>query len=446
MAWIVYAVVVLVISGIVGMHLGRFREAYTEMTGMMAGMTMGMLNGFLLGFATAAAANSMFWGNLFGVLLGLTLGAYFGRAGSLMGVMDGAMGGVMGGSMGAMLAVMLVFPSWALMWTSVLLALLYIAGMCGLVVLIERSAPQHAALHRLAPYFTRAMRVEAAEEAAEAVAVARRGKAVNGNAKPRQIVDYYAFLGVAPNATEDEIADAYLETTDVADEAVLQRAERALAILTDPGKREAYNRRLIESRPASAIAGRGDCYPPPKQKKAVAATAIGAAGANVAKGREVSVEVNSQSNRSPNGKQTVAGKSSGRAKNGASKGPRKNGQHTERRNAPQAQERRNPPISGTGIIVAILLMGGLMGWWLISQNGSRGSGASGTAGNLSGLPVDVAARLDTKAVVVPLAYNGTQTLDLVVNGDTRGYQPSIIKVKQGVPVHFNLSVQGADPG
>src|SRR5437016_568735 len=163
--WILYAIVILVISGLIGMHLGRFREAYTEMTGMMAGMTMGMLNGFVLGYAAAAATNSMFWGNLFGILLGLSLGLYFGRPGGLMGVMDGAMGGVMCGSMGAMLAVMVAFPHDAQFWTAILLGVLYIAGMFGLVVLIEQSAPGHAAFHRLLPMFARAVAIEAAEEA-----------------------------------------------------------------------------------------------------------------------------------------------------------------------------------------------------------------------------------------------------------------------------------------
>src|SRR5919201_60528 len=173
MMWIVYGLAVLFISVLIGLHLGRFREAYTEMTGMMAGMTMGMLNGFLLGFAAAAASgHKMFWGNLFGILLGLLLGVYFGRAGGLMGIMDGGMGGVMGGSMGAMLDVMVQFPPEGIYWTALLLTLLYIAGMVSLVVLIERSAPGHAALHRLAPYFTRAVATEV-DESAEDQALAQ---------------------------------------------------------------------------------------------------------------------------------------------------------------------------------------------------------------------------------------------------------------------------------
>src|SRR6266540_3934337 len=102
MFWVIYGLAILLISGFVGLHLGRFREAYPEMTGMMAGMTMGMLNGFVLGFAFAVLAGlivagpsgagvygigGMFWGNLFGIIFGLSLGTYFGRAGGLMGIM-----------------------------------------------------------------------------------------------------------------------------------------------------------------------------------------------------------------------------------------------------------------------------------------------------------------------------------------------------------------------
>ena len=177
MGWVIYAGVVLLCSGIIGMHLGRFREAYTEMTGMMAGMTMGMLNGLGRGYAAAGVHGSMAWGNFFGILLGLGLGLYFGRAGGLMGMMDGAMGGVMGGSMGAMLSIMVRFPVEALLWTAVLLSVLYVVGIIGLVVLIERSAPDHTALHRLAPMFTRAVASEVvAVQAAERHLAARPGE------------------------------------------------------------------------------------------------------------------------------------------------------------------------------------------------------------------------------------------------------------------------------
>jgi len=62
------------------------------------------------------------------------------------------------------------------------------------------------------------------------------------------------------------------------------------------------------------------------------------------------------------------------------------------------------------------------------------------------LPAALVSKLESQAVAARLAPDGRQTLDVVVNGDSRSYQPYAIKVKQGVPVHFKLSVEGADPG
>ncbi|HEX9991222.1 MAG TPA: hypothetical protein VGE45_22395 [Chloroflexia bacterium] len=240
--WIVYIAATLLISVLVGLHLGRFREAYTEMTGMMAGMTMGMLNGFLLGYAAAAITGAMFWGNLFGILMGLSMGAYFGRAGSLMGVMDGAMGGVMGGSMGAMLMVMLVWPPY-IMWTAALLAAIYLAGMVGLVLLIERSAPEHAALHRLMPIFTRAVAIEALEAQDQA--------SLTPHSLP--VPDYYVLLGLHPQADSEQITQAYLRQLATTDEAGVQQLEIALGTLTHPARRDAYDRLLAASKAEASL-------------------------------------------------------------------------------------------------------------------------------------------------------------------------------------------------
>ncbi|HMA37417.1 MAG TPA: hypothetical protein VKY74_23390 [Chloroflexia bacterium] len=288
MAWIIYAAVVLAISGLIGRHLGHFGETFTEMTGMMAGMTMGMLNGFLLGYCAAAAIQpqpvALFWGNLFGILFGIILGTYFGRAGGLMGVLDGAIGGMMGGAMGAMLAVMLDFPTWALLWTAVLLGGIYVLGMIALVVLIEQSAPDHAHLHRLAPLFTRGgppdtrdrrpaptvpppparPRAPAASAAPAAPAPppvaapsplpAAAEEAPAPPEPPRRLTDYYAFLGVPPNADEDTIFDAYETRVNTEDDVIAARAERALAVLSDPQQRRAYDRALAENKRALAAA------------------------------------------------------------------------------------------------------------------------------------------------------------------------------------------------
>lgn len=243
MIWLIYVLVVVVVSGLIGSHLGRFRAAYTEMTGMMAGMAMGMLNGLVLGYAAAALTNSMFWGNLFGIGLGLTLGLYFGRPGGLMGVMDGAMGGVMGGSMGAMLEIMVRYPDYGLFWTAVLLGAIYVAGMIGLVVLIEQSAPAHAHLHRVAPLFTRS-----AAPTTEAGPADRAGEP--------GLVNYYEVLDIPVRARTAEVAAAYAAYVATADPAGRAVAVDALATLANPTMRARYDREL------AAANGPADCCPP----------------------------------------------------------------------------------------------------------------------------------------------------------------------------------------
>lgn len=398
MLWIIYAALVLLVSGVVGLYLGRFREAYTEMTGMMAGMTMGMLNGFLLGYAAAAFTNSMFWGNLVGIILGLALGAYFGRAGSLMGVLDGGMGGVMGGSMGAMLAAMLIFPAWTLLATALLLAVIYAAGMFGLVLLIERSAPQHAALHRLLPQFTRAIAAEAAHSAHSDTA----------SHTQLHIPDYYALLGVGTDAGNERIAEAYLAKLASAGKSDIEQLERALATLTDPHRRAAYNKRLDWSRPAEPV----------ELERRPAARAAGS--------------------RATTQQQSV---------------------RRTTRQAPQAtlraEKKGEPPISWVGVVAGFGLAALLVGWWLVSQGGAAQTGvggqgnanaASAYVANPHNLPADFIAKLEAQAVVPPAQSDGTQTIDLVVNGDTMSYKPNTIKVKAGVPVHFNITTEGRDPG
>ncbi len=261
MGWIIYAVVVLVVSGVIGMHLGRFREVYTEMLGMMVGMTMGMLNGFLLGYVASAVTSSMFWGDLVGILLGLVLGVYFGRPGGLMGVMNGGIGGVMGGSMGAMLSIMVSYPRDIQVWTGILLGGLYVVGIFSLVVLIERSTPGHIAFHRLMPFLARAISIEIAEASDEADGLAsvstaeysassdnRSNGTPAGQERQRRLVNYYALLGVPQSASEDDIEEAYLAKIDTVDDASRDRLERALAVLTDSQRRETYDRKLAETR------------------------------------------------------------------------------------------------------------------------------------------------------------------------------------------------------
>lgn len=420
--WIIYGAVVLGVALVVGRHMGRFREAYTEMTGMMVGMGMGMLNGFLLGYAAAAATSSMFWGNLIGMLLGVLLGAWYGRAGSLMGVLDGGMGGAMGGSMGAMLAAMLVFPAWTMNVTGLLLAALYIPGMLGLVLLIERSAPGHAAMHRLLPFFTRAISTEAHEEFANGTTHAHHA--------PR-IPDYYAFLGISPDADADRIAQAYLEKLAVASPADVRTAEVAFATLIDPHRKRAYDAVLAANRPAD---DKGDNYPPRQKKQAaqpVASTAAPAANNNAATARV------------------------------KSRGSRQQTQqvHWSTQERPRAVERqkKEAPISWVGVTAGIITLAVLGGWWFASQSGMLSSAGNQAAGGLGtpvlgyvnnerNLPETEVRKLEATAVTVPVAADGKQNVDLTVIGDTMSYKPRVLKVKKGVPVHFNISVQGRDPG
>jgi len=400
MFWIAYTAVVLLLTGLVGFHLGRFREAYTEMTGMMAGMTMGMINGFLLGYAAAAIAGSaggatttvsLFWGNLFGILLGVTLGAYFGRVAGLMGIMDGSMGGLMGGSMGAMLAAMLAFPGWALYYTAILLLVAYVGSMLGLVALIEKSAPSHAALHVILPYFTPTLVPEAAELA------------------PNQAIDHYKFLGIERGASEEQITAAYLVALDGASAEEIERAERALVILTDPVRRATYDRGLD----IIADSIRPACCPPPRKKKSVPAG-----------------EVNPALN-APASAQTAST-------------PRSVPAASSRRSVPIQRRAAGPgPIIGGGVAVLVIL--GLLSWFVAGRvSGSAQINALTDSGRA--LPAGLVQKIQAEAVSAMQGSDGKQTVNFSINGDTRAYKPQYVRVKVGIPVHFNLKTEGKDPG
>ncbi len=56
------------------------------------------------------------------------------------------------------------------------------------------------------------------------------------------------------------------------------------------------------------------------------------------------------------------------------------------------------------------------------------------------------AQLEAQAVTVPVGADGKQTVGIVLEADKFQYNPKVIKVKQGVPVHFDLSVTSGDPG
>lgn len=60
----------------------------------------------------------------------------------------------------------------------------------------------------------------------------------------RRVIDYYRFLGVPRDASPDQIVEAYLAKAQVPDPPTQERAERALAILSNPAKRREYDRAL----------------------------------------------------------------------------------------------------------------------------------------------------------------------------------------------------------
>ncbi len=437
MIWIIYIVVVLVVSVLIGLHLGRFRLAYTEMTGMMLGMTMGMLNGFLLGYAAAVLAESMFWGNLVGIVLGLGLGVYYGRAGGLMGVMDGGMGGVMGGSMGAMLAVMLTFPQWAQGWTAVLISAIYILGMMGLVALIEQSAPEHAALHRLLPMFTRAIAREAAEHGS-----------TDHASQIQRPVDYYTLLDVPVDASQEEISEAYFDTIDsfAGSDHEAARIERALAVLSDPAKRQSYDYRLAQDEDLAEKSLPASSGNRPSNRAVTAPTSRReppTAPVKDIKGRPPQPPASNSKGRS-NG-QPVERQSSKQGRTSPPQQARFARQSQERPGRRPNRQKGEPPVTWVGGIMSILIVLAL-GWWILSSASNHtgvfansGSGSVGAAG-------ETQAQLDQQAVVAQLGTDGKQNIDVVLNSATFKYEPKVIKVRQGTPVHFNLSVINGDPG
>lgn len=424
--WIIYAIAVLGIALAVGRYLGRFREAYTEMTGMMIGMTMGMLNGFLVGYAAAAFTSSMFWGNLIGLPLGLLLGVWYGRAGGLMGVMDGGMGGAMGGSMGAMLAAMLAFPTWALNWTAVLLVAVYVPGMLGLVLLIERSAPGHAALHGLLPFFARAVNAEVREEL----------ESPTGTRSTLHITDYYAFLGVAPEADAGTIAQAYLEKLATSAPTEVRTAEVAFATLTDPTRRRAYDAVLAANRPVDATR---DYSAPPHKNRAASRSGDVTIASTAATGSVTTIQVRPRKSKQPQQQQAQQARAG----------------RQERSRA--VARKKEAPISWVGVTAGLVTLAVLGMWWFAAQSGRPVGTGNQTASNLGtpvlgyvnnerNLPESEVRKLEAKAVTVPVASDGKQKVDFTVVGDTMSYKPRVLKVKKDVPVHFTISVEGRDPG
>ena len=106
----------------------------------------------------------------------------------------------------------------------------------------------------------------------------------------------------------------------------------------------------------------------------------------------------------------------------------------------QTQRGEVVSVPWVGMLV-FLLAAGVFVWWMLSSGASSASNSGQSSSAVGQQP-----GLEAQAVTAPVGADGKQTLDLVVNGNTRSYEPRVVKVKQGVPVRFNLSSKGADPG
>ena len=218
---------------------------------------------------------------------------------------------------------------------------------------------------------------------------------------PRRLVDYYRFLGVPQDATTAGIVEAYLGKAQDPDLRVQERAEQALTALSDPATRAAYDQDLAVSQAAHSGAARREAGAPgPRQ-----------AGAEKRAG---SVQVR------PTGAPVARNATTGRMP------------------LPPA-----PPATvinlnwrwALAVIPVLLIIGALM---VGNSNGGSNAGAGRSAAAVS-------AGTLAQAVPAVVGADGVQTLNVLLNGDTFQYEPKVIKVKQGVPVRFNLSVKG-DPG
>lgn len=223
------------------------------------------------------------------------------------------------------------------------------------------------------------------------------------------MLDYYTFLGVPPNASDEMIVEAYLAKVQEGDPATVAQADTALGILTDPQQRAAFDQARQAGRATSA-AGK-------------------VTGARPAAAPTPAKSVPTRAVRPPTGSSSTlpATTTNHRATTTA---PRPRPSPTPAPPAAQSIPRWLP------VVVGIVLLGGIVFAALLLNKGASGPPA--------GVGVAPAAGLATQAVKAPLV-NGVQTVNVLVNGDTFQYEPPVIKVKQGLPVHFNLSVKG-DPG
>jgi hypothetical protein len=218
------------------------------MTAGMAAMMAAMGTGLSVGYA-AGMAWDLGWANLIGVLAGGLHGLWMGRRYGPMAALDGAGGGVMGGLMGPMLGVMLLYLPLSLQLTAALMLAVQAAFSAGAVYLVASAAGGTA----VAEGWLRVVGRVLGADSAAAVDLSR---------------DHYATLGVQPDATPAEIADAFLRVNRTSKQPdVITAASEALAVLADPLRRARYDAgRLRSEAPAvkaqtrsahAAVAGAG---------------------------------------------------------------------------------------------------------------------------------------------------------------------------------------------
>jgi plastocyanin len=87
-----------------------------------------------------------------------------------------------------------------------------------------------------------------------------------------------------------------------------------------------------------------------------------------------------------------------------------------------------------------------LGWWILSSASNHTGLFASSSNGSGGVAGETQAQLDQQAVVAQVGTDGKQNIDVVLNSATFQYEPKVIKVKQGTPVHFNLSVKNGDPG
>jgi plastocyanin domain-containing protein len=99
-------------------------------------------------------------------------------------------------------------------------------------------------------------------------------------------------------------------------------------------------------------------------------------------------------------------------------------------------------VGGVGAIVLVLALA----WWMYGVTAGSTGANTGSQNSTVGAAGETQAQLRQQAVPATTGADGKQNIDVVLNSATFQYEPKVIEVKQGTPVHFNLSVKNGDPG